>query len=182
MELSSRAGTAAVACVLAAGMLLAGCSSTTEGDPRPGAQSPTEPSVPTEKPSRTPPPLSPTLKAAQPPRPVPQALPAQNGYVFIATKSGQTRCQISSAEVGCEAPFTNPPTVSGAPATGVRVTANGQEQWVVGNLGAIPTVTIDYRPYSAVGWTIDATESGTRFTNDTTGHGMFVALENVEAF
>jgi hypothetical protein len=35
-------------------------------------------------------------------------------------------------------------------------------------------VTLDYRMYEAVGWTIAATDSGTRFTNDRTAHGMFV--------
>ena len=53
---------------------------------------------------------------------------------------------------------------------------------MVGNLGAIPAVTLDYRTYSALGWTIEATRDGTRFTNDRTGHGMFVAVEGVETF
>ena len=43
-------------------------------------------------------------------------------------------------------------------------------------------MTIDYRTYSAVGWTIDATEDGTRFTNQRTKHGMFVSIEKVESF
>ncbi len=34
-------------------------------------------------------------------------------------------------------------------------------QWVLGNLGAIPTVSIDCRTYEAQGWTIDATTDGT---------------------
>ena len=44
-------------------------------------------------------------------------------------------------------------------------------QWVLGNLEAIPTVTIDYKTYEAQGWKIDATPED-RFTNDHTGHGM----------
>ncbi|BBY27710.1 hypothetical protein GCM10023114_45370 [Mycolicibacterium sediminis] len=165
--------------------LLAGCSSTTDGDPRPNAADPTEPTFPTTKPSRSsptlpPPPSTPTPTAA-PPRAA-EVLPAQNGYVFIETKSGQTRCQLSEAEVACEAQFTNPPTVGGSPANGVRLTANGDEEWVVGNLGDIPVVTLDYRPYSAVGWTIDASEAGTRFVNVATGRGMFVAIEAVDVF
>ena len=43
-------------------------------------------------------------------------------------------------------------------------------------------VSLDYRTYTAQGWTIDAGESGTRFTNDATGHGMFVAVEKVDVF
>jgi len=72
--------------------------------------------------------------------------------------------------------------VDGVPANGVRVTANGVVSWLVGNLGDIPAVTLDYRTYSAVGWTIEAREDGTRFTNDRTGHGMNVAIEGVQEF
>jgi hypothetical protein len=52
----------------------------------------------------------------------------------------------------------------------------------VGNLGDIPAVTLDYRTYTAVGWTIEASEAGTKFTNDATGRGMFVAIEHVDVF
>ena len=97
-------------------------------------------------------------------------------------QSGQTRCQIDSDSVGCEAPFTNPPIEDGEKANGVNITAAGEVQWVAGNLGDIPTVTIDYQTYDAAGWTIDATESGTRFTNQHTGHGMFVSIEKVDTF
>ena len=83
---------------------------------------------------------------------------------------------------GCEAPFTNSPPVDGTPANGVRVTADGQLKWVLGNLGDIPVVTIDYRTYTAQGWTIVAAEDGTRFTNDATSHGMFVAIGGVDSF
>lgn len=176
----------AAAAVLAVGALLTGCQSTVPGNPQPNAQNPTEPSVPTPRPSRTtsmtP---SPTPTSARPTAPPPagaEVLPPQNGYVFIETKSGQTRCQISAAEVGCEAPFTNPPVVDGAPGNGVRVTASGQLTWIVGNLGDIPVVTIDYRTYSAEGWTVVATEAGTRFTNDRSSHGMFVSIEKVDVF
>jgi hypothetical protein len=111
-----------------------------------------------------------------------QTLPPQNGYVFIATKSGKTRCQISATNVGCEAQFANAPQVDGSTASGVEVTADGQLRWILGNLGDIPVVTIDYRTYSAQGWTIVATEDGTRFTNDSTRHGAYIAIQGVEAF
>jgi hypothetical protein len=111
-----------------------------------------------------------------------EVLPPENGYVFIETKSGKTRCQLSTAEVGCEAQFTNSPVLDGVHANGVRLTANGELSWLVGNLGDIPVVTLDYRTYSAVGWTIDAGEGGTRFTNDRTGHGMTVSVDGVQAF
>lgn len=102
--------------------------------------------------------------------------------MFIETKSGQTRCQIAAGSVGCEAPFTNSPLTEGEHANGVNVSADGAVQWVLGNLGAIPTVTIDYRTYQAQGWTIAADIDGTRFTNDRTGHGMFVSIDKVDTF
>jgi hypothetical protein len=117
-----------------------------------------------------------------PTRPGAEELTPDNGYVFIETKSGKTRCQLSTEEVGCEAQFTNSPEVDGSPANGVRLTAGGEVSWVLGNLGDIPAVTLDYRKYSAVGWTIDAGEDGTRFTNDRSGHGMIVAVEGVQSF
>jgi hypothetical protein len=49
-------------------------------------------------------------------------------------------------------------------------------------LGDIPAVTLDYRTYSAVGWTIEAREDGTRFTNDRTRHGMTLAVDGVKTF
>ena len=36
--------------------------------------------------------------------------------------------------------------------------------------------------YHLQGWTILANSDGTRFTNDGTGHGMFVSIENVAPF
>lgn len=181
-----RSQTALVSSLLA-GLLAAGCSSTVDGNPvaSPGAGAPeptypkTRPSVPspTAKPPRPSAPASPTAPAGAIPLP-----PDHNGYVFIETKSGQTRCQINAENVGCEAEFTNSPIRDGERANGVNVTASGDVQWVVGNLGDIPTVKIDYRTYDAAGWTIAATQSGTRFTNNGTGHGMFVSVEHVETF
>jgi hypothetical protein len=108
--------------------------------------------------------------------------PSSSGYVYIETKSGKTRCQISADNVGCESDFSNPPVVNGEPAHGVEVSSGGSSRWVSGNLGAMPTTTIDYAVYSAVGWTVEADTSGTRFTNDTTGHGMFVSTDSVAFF
>jgi hypothetical protein len=170
--------------MLAAVALLGGCSSLIHGKPvasPPGGA--TEPSFPKARPSvPSPTPARPTPPSANPPAGV-IPLPADpNGYVFIETKSGQTRCQINRQSVGCEAQFTDSPMQDGERANGVHITADGSVQWVLGNLGDIPTVSIDYLTYDAEGWTIAASESGTRFTNDNTGHGMFVSVENVETF
>jgi len=182
-------GSLVLAGLLAGSVLVSGCGSTIEGKPvaAPGA-GPTEPSFPTPRQSPTlsppttgnsptPAPASPTAPAGAIPLP-----PDQNGYVFIETKSGVTRCQINKDSVGCEAPFTNSPLEDGEHANGVSITVTGSVQWVLGNLGAIPTVTIDYKTYDAQGWTINATSQGTRFTNDHTGHGMFVSIEKVNTF
>jgi hypothetical protein len=175
-----------LACGLAACALIAGCQSGTQGTPVTSSGSPTEPSFPTSRPSTSRPTATPPTKTA-PSEPVsPPAAevlpPQESGYVFIETKSGQTRCQLDEESVGCEAPFTNTPLQDGVRANGVNLSADGTVQWIVGNLGDIPVVTIDYRAYSAVGWTIVASTDGTRFTNQRTKHGMFVSIEKVETF
>ncbi|ORW91158.1 hypothetical protein AWB92_18390 [Mycobacterium sp. IEC1808] len=200
MQLSQKArrrlagGSLLLSAVLAGPALVSGCSSLIDGKPvaTPGT-GPTEPTFPTPRPTTTTPaptstspapstsptgPASPTT----PPAGVIPLPPDHNGYVFIETKSGVTRCQINKETVGCEAPFTNSPLQDGEHANGVSISSAGNVQWVLGNLGAIPTVTIDYKTYAAQGWTIVATEQGTRFTNDRTHHGMFVSVEKVNTF
>lgn len=174
-----------------AALALAGCGNVVDGVATcPGCGTDTEPTAatprtPAPRPTAAPAPTI-TAPAPQPTAPGPsgaERLPADaQGYVFIETKSGQTRCQLTSEYVGCEAAFQNSPQVSGTPANGVRISSDGAVSWILGNLGAIPVVTIDYRTYSAVGWTIEASSSGTRFTNDATGRGAFVSLQRVEGF
>jgi hypothetical protein len=155
-----------LACALAACSLVAGCGSDIAGTPvTPSAEPPT-----TTRTTAVSPPAGNVLA------------PDDSGYVFIETKSGQTRCQLNQSEVDCEAPFENPPIQGGQPANGVTVSTDGSMQWIVGNLGDIPAVTIDYRTYSALGWTIVATSDGIRFTNQATKHGMFVSIEKVDVF
>jgi hypothetical protein len=179
-----------VACVIAAFALVAGCRSDVQGTPVTTSNGPTEPSFSTPRPSTSrPSTAAPPTKTSPPGPSAPVSPPAaavlppdDSGYVFIETKSGQTRCQLNQQSVGCEAAFTNAPMQDGVRANGVNLSADGRLQWIVGNLGDIPVVTIDYRTYSAVGWTIAATSAGTRFTNQRTRHGMFVSLEKVDAF
>nr|WP_243858363.1 hypothetical protein [Mycobacterium sp. DL440] len=173
--------------LLAVGALLSGCQSSIEGTPATSPQSPTEPSFPTARPTRSSPAPSssttapPSTSAPAPPSGAAELQP-QNGYVFIETKSGRTRCQLSQQDVGCESDFADSPVIDGEHANGVRLTPDGQIKWVVGNLGDIPVITLDYRKYSAVGWTIDASEDGTRISNNSTGHGMTVAVQGVKTF
>ena len=168
--------------LVVAGATAAGCSNTINGAATcPGCGSGVEPSFPTSRPSVTTT-TTPAPTATVVPSPGGDTLPSSGGYVYIETKSGQTRCQISAGSVGCESDFTNSPVVDGQPANGVEVTAGGSMRWITGNLGDIPTTTIDYATYHAVGWTIEASDKGTRFTNDGTGHGMFVSTEQVDVF
>lgn len=168
----------------AAAASLAGCAHITDGRAAcPGCEVTAEPAAPAQQP-----PIMPTPKIVLPePTPAPpgsgDTLPTnQQGYAYIETKSGRTRCQLNSQSVGCESQFENSPIVSGTRANSVSVDAAGTVHWTLGNLGDIPAVTLDYRTYSAAGWSIAADETGTRFTNDETGHGMFVALNGVESF
>ena len=168
------AGLAAAWLVAAA----AGCSTTVDGVAIcPGCGIGTEPDFPTTRPTT---PESPTPSPAPPGAETLE--PSATGYVYIETRSGKTRCQLSADVVGCESEFTDSPVIGGEQATGVEVSSDGSHRWVVGNLGAMPTTTIDYSTYSAVGWTIEADSSGTRFTNAATGHGMFVSTESVDFF
>jgi hypothetical protein len=181
MSNGAKTGLAAV-WLIVAGATAAGCSNTIDGAATcPGCGSGSEPSFPTSRPTAAPPSTpSPTPVV---PSPGGDTLPpSSGGFVYIETKSGQTRCQISADSVGCESNFTNAPVVDGEPANGVEVTAGGSLRWITGNLGAIPTTTIDYATYHAVGWTIEASDKGTRFTNDGTGHGMFVSTDEVDVF
>ena len=178
-------GSLLLAAMLVSPLMVSGCATKIDGRP---VAAPAGPNFPTQMPGAAA--LPPTTPTSPNPAPVGPVTPAgaiplppdQNGYVFIETKSGITRCQINNDTVGCEAPFTNSPMQDGERANGVSISAGGSVQWVLGNLGAIPTVTIDYKKYGAQGWTIDATEAGTRFSNDRTGHGMFVSVEKVNTF
>jgi hypothetical protein len=175
----------ALAAFVLAFAVLTGCQTGTSGTAVLNPTEPTEPSFPTSRPTRptaAPPKTATPAPPSTPVAPGAQVLTPENGYVFIETKSGKTRCQLNTEEVGCEAQFTNAPVLDGTTANGVRVTTSGELSWLVGNLGDIPAVTLDYQTYSAVGWTIEASEDGTRFTNNGTGHGMVIAVEGVQAF
>jgi hypothetical protein len=110
----------------------------------------------------------------------PQTLSPIRGMVYIATKSGKTRCQISASQVDCQAPFANTPLVHGYTANGLTFRSNGTFEWVSGDLGDIPVVTIGYSTYRALAWTIEASFDGTKFTHSQTGHSVFVSIDSVK--
>lgn len=180
MRISNAVRAGLAAAWLVAATAAAGCSTTVDGVAIcPGCGTGTEPDFPTTRPTT---PESPTPTPTLPPPGAETLEPSSTGYVYIETRSGKTRCQLSADTVGCESEFTDSPVIGGEQATGVEVSSDGSHRWVVGNLGAMPTTTIDYSTYTAVGWIIDADSSGTRFTNAETGHGMFVSTESVDFF
>jgi hypothetical protein len=125
---------------------------------------------------------------------VPWAAADPAAYTYVRTESGRVRCVINVDWVTCES---SGPENSGflqAPSSGtpgvqmhnVKVTAPGAFQWMDGNIGGTDPGNDTILHYGSTlelqGWTILPNSDGTRFTNDGTGHGMFVSIENVSSF
>jgi hypothetical protein len=109
---------------------------------------------------------------------------------LVRTESGKVRCDIQADKVGCQylpgfplAPICD---TGGYHCDIAQVKSSGGFSWIDGNIpGAHPEndVVLNYgQTYHLQGWTINPGEDGTRFTNDSTGHGMFVSVENVSSF
>lgn len=98
------------------------------------------------------------------------------------TQSGLVLCAVTSdaGMVICQGDFAQAPTGD----NGVVTTGDGELRWAQGNLPVDdPTTNMTYgSTYQRGGWTIHHDSSGTRFTLDRTGHGMFVSVGNVYAF
>jgi hypothetical protein len=127
--------------------------------------------------------------------PIPWAAADPASGVYVRTESGIVRCVIRPDEVTREA-GENPTQ----PHTGFLqapmdqtfhwdlavVTTTGDFHWANGNIGTPlstgETVLTYGTNYYFKGWTVEGTSDGTRFTNDNTGHGMFVSIENVYSF
>ena len=154
--------------------VVSGCDTTIEGRP---FVNPVRATLPSFRPAPSIPP--PTTPASG----FPQELdPDEKGTVVIVTESDQTRCKLTRADVQCETQFAHAPVVGVQRANSVYVTADGDVRWMISNLGVYPAVTIDYRSYYGLGWTIVANGDGTRITNDRTGHGMFVSVDDVSTY
>jgi hypothetical protein len=121
----------------------------------------------------------------------------------VETQSGKVRCLVSANGQGtgqqkpvviCEASGSESDGFVQAPLTeygwhqhNVVADAYGnfhfEEGGNIGGAGQGSDVTLRYgNTYRLQGWSIVASESGTRFTNDATGHGMFVSIENSYGF
>ncbi|OBG34048.1 hypothetical protein A5673_22410 [Mycobacterium sp. E3198] len=62
------------------------------------------------------------------------------------------------------------------------ISASGRFDWRNANLGLPPpgqpdVMLVNGRTYDFQGWTVVVTTEGTSFTNDVTGHGMFVGMD-----
>jgi hypothetical protein len=124
----------------------------------------------------------------------------------VRTQSGNTRCEVGSGSVTCQylpgfsqAPVDPPLNCPPPPGTYLRctsghhwdlatVTSGGAFHWDDGNIPGTPQATandvvLNYgQTFHIQGWTIVPSEDGTRFTNDSTGHGMSVSIDNVSPF
>jgi hypothetical protein len=132
----------------------------------------------------------------------PQAAAADPGQ-YVRTESGKVRCLVTADDQGhgggpmvvCEASapgsigFPQAPntTTAGLHWILAAVTGAGAFQWADGNIGGGGTpqndVVLNYgQSYQMHGWTILPSSDGTTFTNNVTGHGMFVSIDNVNSF
>lgn len=114
----------------------------------------------------------------------PIQLPVEYGHALVQTRSGKTACSVRADSVACYVQFVVPtPIRSGMPANIVGVRSNGLVEWAIGDPGQLHFGAMSYgTTYQALGWTITSTSDDTTFTNDVTGHGMTVSVENVRAF
>lgn len=136
---------------------------------------------------------------------------ADSGGQYVRTQSGRVRCWVTASGQGtgtsgpvviCEAsgpmfpPFNQwenkgflqaPATSYGAHYHNAVVDAAGNFSFQDGgNIGAAHPendLILNYgQAYQVQGWTITSGPDGTRFSNDKTGHGMFVSIENSYGF
>jgi hypothetical protein len=120
---------------------------------------------------------------------------------YVRTQSGKVRCIVTSNNVGhgggpaviCEASGPGNQGFLQAPMGdygrhwgNAVVDGGGRLSWADANIGGAyienDTVLRYGQTYRMHGWTIVPSSDGTRFTNDATGHGMFVSIENVGTF
>jgi hypothetical protein len=112
-------------------------------------------------------------------------------YQYVRTETGAVRCVISAAHVGCERSsaegFPGAPKSQSGPGNFniAGLDADGTFNWGEGNIGGVDAdeVTLAYgQSYQFKGWTVSPSFEGTRFTNDGSGHGMFVSVGGVDRF
>jgi hypothetical protein len=122
----------------------------------------------------------------------------------VRTESGRVRCYVYTNDVSqrggplvvCSTTSQDPTGFPQAPLSSTpgyhfnlaMVRANGAFNWDIGNIPGSPEATakdmvLNYgQTYRINGWSILPNFDGTTFTNDGTGHGMFVSIDNVNSF
>ena len=118
---------------------------------------------------------------------------------FVTTESRTVRCIVEPGRVLCSGSFANAPIGCGGPsvcdpddptkypANTVWIEAEGGGlQWNTSNMQSTGYAESKYdlvltygRVFNLKGWTVEPSSVGTRFTNDRTGHGMFVSRQGV---
>lgn len=114
--------------------------------------------------------------------------PATASAQNYRTQSGRVLCAVTEnhddgrpgPHVVCQGAFVQAPANDDL----VVSTGDGGFYWAQGNIAIDdPTTNMTYgQTYQQQNWTIDHEITGTRFTNTSTGHGIFVSVENVYAF
>jgi len=115
-------------------------------------------------------------------------VPTPSQYTYVRTESGKVRCVVSAQWVTCESSgFPQAPIdSSGLHFNDAKITASGGFEWLNANIGGAALqndLILNYGQTQHIqGWTILPSSDGTRFTNDATGHGMFVSIQDVHSF
>ena len=115
--------------------------------------------------------------------------------LIVETQSESVSCEMHSVlrqtptspvsggkdAVYCQGPFTQPGATNSPWTAG-----DGKLGWAASNnsiSSAIPRLKLQYnQTYRWGDWVINPDATGTRFTNTSTGHGMFVSVEKVYPF
>jgi hypothetical protein len=102
--------------------------------------------------------------------------PGSTGFLQAPITMPESQCRYSPCPGGIHSDL-------------AAVAASGTFNWNDGNIGGVgpnwdqTDTTLGYgQTFHSQGWTIQPGSDGTRFTNDGTGHGMFVSVENVSSF
>ncbi|QNJ90961.1 hypothetical protein HZU40_22345 [Mycolicibacterium fluoranthenivorans] len=108
----------------------------------------------------------------------PTYLKAVDGWTYVVTKSGKTRCQLTEDFVECEIQFSPVKYIDGQRVSGIRFVPSGSYKWEGGTLEGASFTKLDYGTYRTMSWTINATIDGTEFVH-TNGNGIFVNTDGV---
>jgi hypothetical protein len=112
---------------------------------------------------------------------------------IVTTESRKARCIVEPGQVMCTGGFANAPRDPISPKNRCNTVwieaAGGGLQWNASNMPSTGyaasrfdlVLTYD-QVFHLKGWTVEPSSAGTRFTNDETGHGMFVRSEGVTSF